>query len=142
MQLVQVDFLERVLGNSTQKLHAIPEAQNDMILAVICEELGVFGAIIILCLFAFMLYRLLFIARNAPDSVWCVDRNRYFCTYCTAGYFEYCGCNRIDAYYRSYASIYKLWRYGNCDLAGRDGNCAWNIFEDPVEINSPSFQLD
>ena len=55
------------LGNSTQKLHAIPEAQNDMILAVICEELGVFGAIIILCLFAFMLYRLLFIARNAPD---------------------------------------------------------------------------
>ena len=46
---------------------AIPEAQNDMILAVICEELGVFGAILVLCLFAFMLYRLLFIARNAPD---------------------------------------------------------------------------
>ena len=60
-------FFGKGLGNSTQKLHAIPEAQNDMILAVICEELGVFGAIIILCLFAFMLYRLLFIARNAPD---------------------------------------------------------------------------
>lgn len=60
-------FFGKGLGNSTQKLHAIPEAQNDMILAVICEELGVFGAIIILCLFAFMLYRLLFIAKNAPD---------------------------------------------------------------------------
>ena len=60
-------FFGKGLGNSTQKLHAIPEAQNDMILAVICEELGVFGAILILCLFAFMLYRLLFIARNAPD---------------------------------------------------------------------------
>ena len=60
-------FFGKGLGNSTQKLHAIPEAQNDMILAVICEELGVFGAIIILCLFAFMLYRLLCIARNAPD---------------------------------------------------------------------------
>lgn len=60
-------FFGKGLGNSTQKLHAIPESQNDMILAVICEELGVFGAIIILCLFAFMLYRLLFIARNAPD---------------------------------------------------------------------------
>ena len=60
-------FFGKGLGNSTQKLHAIPEAQNDMILAVICEELGVFGAIIILRLFAFMLYRLLFIARNAPD---------------------------------------------------------------------------
>mgnify|MGYP000529725047 CR=1 FL=1 len=60
-------FFGKGLGNSTQKLHAIPAAQNDMILAVICEELGVFGAILVLCLFAFMLYRLLFIARNAPD---------------------------------------------------------------------------
>ena len=60
-------FFGKGLGNSSQKYLANPEAQNDMILAVICEELGVFGAIIILCLFAFMLYRLLFIARNAPD---------------------------------------------------------------------------
>ena len=35
------------LGNSTQKLGVIPEAQNDMILVVICEELGVFGAVVI-----------------------------------------------------------------------------------------------
>ena len=55
------------LGESMQKLGFIPEAQNDMIFSVICEELGVFGAILVLCLFAFMLYRLLFIARNAPD---------------------------------------------------------------------------
>ena len=60
-------FFGRGLGNSIQKLGSVPEAQNDMILAVICEELGVFGAILVLCLFAFMLYRLLFIARNAPD---------------------------------------------------------------------------
>ena len=60
-------FFGKGLGNSTQKLSAIPEAQNDMILTVICEELGVFGAILILCLFGFMLYRLMFIARNAPD---------------------------------------------------------------------------
>ena len=45
----------------------IPEVQNDMILAIICEELGVFGAIIVLVLFAILLYRLLFIAQNAPD---------------------------------------------------------------------------
>ena len=55
------------LGGSIQKLGFVPEAQNDMILTVICEELGVFGAILILCLFGFMLYRLMFIARNAPD---------------------------------------------------------------------------
>ena len=55
------------LGNSTQKLGVIPEAQNDMILVVICEELGIFGAFMILLLFGFMLYRLMFIAKNAPD---------------------------------------------------------------------------
>lgn len=60
-------FFGKGLGNSTQKLGVIPEAQNDMILAIVCEELGVFGAIIILLLFGLLLYRLMFIARNAPD---------------------------------------------------------------------------
>ena len=55
------------LGNSTQKLEALPEAQNDMIFCIICEELGVFGAVIVVILFVFLLYRLFFIARNAPD---------------------------------------------------------------------------
>ncbi len=54
------------LGNSAQKT-IIPEVQNDMILSVICEELGIFGVIIVLVLFGMLLYRLLFIARNAPD---------------------------------------------------------------------------
>ena len=45
----------------------IPEVQNDMILSIICEELGVFGAIIVLVLFGLLLYRLMFIAQNAPD---------------------------------------------------------------------------
>lgn len=59
-------FFGKGLGNSTQKM-IIPEVQNDMILSVICEELGVFGAIVILLLFGMLLYRLLFIAQNAPD---------------------------------------------------------------------------
>lgn len=60
-------FWGKGLGNSTQKLGVIPEVQNDMILSIVCEELGVFGAIVILVLFALLLYRLMFIARNAPD---------------------------------------------------------------------------
>lgn len=60
-------FFGKGLGNSTQKLGVIPEAQNDMILVVICEELGVFGALLILVLFGILLYRLMFIAKNAPD---------------------------------------------------------------------------
>ena len=55
------------LGNSAQKLGALPEAQNDMIFSIICEELGIIGAVIVLLLFAFMLARLVFIAMNAPD---------------------------------------------------------------------------
>lgn len=55
------------LGNSTQKLGSLPEAQNDMIFSIICEELGVFGGLIVIILFLFLLYRLFFIAQNAPD---------------------------------------------------------------------------
>ena len=59
-------FFGKGLGNSAQKM-IIPEAQNDMILSIICEELGVFGVIVMLLLFGMMLYRLMFIAQNAPD---------------------------------------------------------------------------
>ncbi len=59
-------FFGKGLGNSVQKM-IIPEAQNDMILSIICEELGVFGIIIMLTLFGMLLYRLMFIAQNAPD---------------------------------------------------------------------------
>lgn len=59
-------FFGKGLGNSAQKM-VIPEVQNDMILAIICEELGIFGAIMVLMLFGLLLYRLMFIAQNAPD---------------------------------------------------------------------------
>ena len=55
------------LGNSTQKLGSVPEAMNDMIFSIVCEELGVFGGVLLLVMFAFMLYRLFVIAQNAPD---------------------------------------------------------------------------
>ena len=57
----------RGLGSSLQKLGFVPEAQNDMIFSIICEELGVFGGIFVLILFGYLLYRLFFIAQNAPD---------------------------------------------------------------------------
>lgn len=59
-------FFGKGLGNSAQKM-IIPEAQNDMILSIICEELGLFGVMVILVLFGILLYRLMFIAQNAPD---------------------------------------------------------------------------
>lgn len=59
-------FFGKGLGNSAQKM-VIPEVQNDMILSIICEELGVCGVIVLFTLFAMMLYRLMFIAQNAPN---------------------------------------------------------------------------
>ena len=55
------------LGNSAQKLGFVPEANNDMIFSIICEELGIFGAICIILLFVFMIRRMRVIASNAPD---------------------------------------------------------------------------
>ena len=50
-----------------QKLGYIPEAQNDMIFSIICEELGLFGAVCVILLFLLMLWRFMIIANNAPD---------------------------------------------------------------------------
>lgn len=55
------------LGESMQKLGNIPEVQNDMIFVVICEELGIVGAIAVILLFILLLYRIFVIAINAPD---------------------------------------------------------------------------
>ena len=55
------------LGQSMQKLGFIPEAQNDMIFSIICEELGLFGGIIIILMFILLLWRMMIIANNAPD---------------------------------------------------------------------------
>ena len=55
------------LGESIQKLGFVPESQNDMIFSIICEELGLFGACLVIFLFVFMIYRFFLIASNAPD---------------------------------------------------------------------------
>lgn len=55
------------LGESIQKMGFVPEAQNDMIFSIICEELGLFGAVSVILIFLFMIYRFMLIANNAPD---------------------------------------------------------------------------
>lgn len=55
------------LGESMQKLGFIPEAQNDMIFSIICEELGLFGAICVIMLFLLLIWRFMVIANNAKD---------------------------------------------------------------------------
>ncbi len=57
----------RGLGESIQKLGFVPEAQNDMIFSIICEELGLFGAGFVLILFLILIWRFFVIATHAND---------------------------------------------------------------------------
>lgn len=59
----------RGLGSSIQKLGYLPEAQNDMIFGIICEELGLFGAGLVIILFVMMIWRFMIIANSAEDLV-------------------------------------------------------------------------
>ena len=58
----------RGLGNSIQKLGFLPESHNDMIFSVICEELGLFGALVVILLFVMLIFRFKFVADGSADS--------------------------------------------------------------------------
>lgn len=55
------------LGNSVQKLGFVPEAQNDMIFSIICEELGLVGAAFIVFLFLILIWRFFLIVTHSRD---------------------------------------------------------------------------
>lgn len=65
-------FFGRGLGNSIQKLGFIPEAHNDIIFSIICEELGLFGAGIVILLFGVLIWHGIRISMNAPDKFTCL----------------------------------------------------------------------
>lgn len=60
-------FFGKGLGQSLQKMGNVPEAQNDMIFTIICEELGLFGGICVILLFMLLIWRMMIIANNARD---------------------------------------------------------------------------
>lgn len=55
-------------GGSRQKHLFLPEPQNDFIFSIFCEEMGLVGAVIVLALFALLVWRGLTIALKAPDK--------------------------------------------------------------------------
>ena len=69
-------FFGQGLGESIQKLGFIPEAYNDIIFAIICDELGLLGAGLVMILFGILIYHGGRIAMCAPDP---------FTTYLAAG---------------------------------------------------------
>ena len=57
----------RGMGESIQKLGFVPEAQNDMIFSIVCEETGILGAFLTLFLFGVLIWRLCILALNCRD---------------------------------------------------------------------------
>ena len=56
------------LGQSRQKYLYLPEPQNDFIFAVVCEELGFIGALLIVILFAMLVWRGITVSLKAKDK--------------------------------------------------------------------------
>lgn len=56
------------LGQSRQKYLYLPEPQNDFIFAIVCEELGLVGAAVVIILFGLLIWRGMYIALNAKDK--------------------------------------------------------------------------
>ena len=61
-------LLGRGIGQSRQKYSWLPEPHNDFIFAVVCEELGLIGAMVIILLFCALIWRGFNIAMHAPDK--------------------------------------------------------------------------
>ena len=60
--------MEQDFGQSKQKYLYIPEPHNDFIFAVLSEELGFIGCVIVVALFAVFIWRGILIAMKAPDT--------------------------------------------------------------------------
>ena len=56
------------LGNSKQKQLYVSEPQNDFIFSIVCEELGVIGAAVIIVLFILLVWRGFYIAIHTKDK--------------------------------------------------------------------------
>ncbi len=56
------------LGASRQKYQYLPEAQNDYVFAILCEEFGFVGAVTVILLFCLLIFRGFYIAAKAKDK--------------------------------------------------------------------------
>ena len=89
----------RGLGNSIQKLGFVPEAQNDMIFSIICEETGLAGAIILILHALSGAFRGTTLRRDHGTSG-------------NSGHSEHCRCHQHNSQHRNHTSLHQLrWHF-------------------------------
>ena len=77
------------LGGSVQKLLYLPEAHTDFIFAVIAEELGLVGALVVLCLYALFIFRGMEVGKRA------LQKGHLFASYLVYGIVLWLGLQAI-----------------------------------------------
>ena len=113
-------------GQSRQKYLYLPEEQNDFIFAIICEELGFIGAVLVIVLFALLIVRGYWLAIHARDrfgSLLIVGINTLLAVQV---FLNIAGCVERPASYGYFAALLQLWRHSASDTAGG----SWNYFGD------------
>jgi cell division protein FtsW len=73
------EWLGLGLGRSIQKLSFLPEAHTDFIFAIVAEEFGFIGALVVLCLFSLLVVKAFVLARRA------IQQDKDFACYAASG---------------------------------------------------------
>ena len=115
----------RGLGNSIQKLGFIPEAHNDIIFSIICEELGLFGAGIVILLFGVLIWHGIRISMTCLRKFTLSDGRGPDDADCRSDRYEHSGQYEFDAGYGEFpASVYQLRRLVDAVSDGQYGLAA------------------
>lgn len=109
------------MGSSLQKLGFVPEAQNDMIFSIICEETGLAGSWFLIFLFALLIWRLMVIATHARDLCGELLAVGIMGHIAMQVILTLPCCDKYHTKYRNYPAVCKLRRYFGTVLLGEMG---------------------
>ena len=119
------------LGKSRQKFLYLPEPENDFIFAIVCEELGLIGAGIVLILFALLVMRGYWIAIHARDRFGASSGGGYHHPDRGTGVPEHLRGHQPDPYHRHLPCRFSVTGYGADDPTGGDGHHPFRFPADP-----------
>ena len=118
------------LGNSRQKYLFLPEEHNDYIFAIVCEELGMVGACVIMALFALLIIRGYWLALHARDRFGTLLLVGITSLMAFQVFFNIGVVTNFLPPHGHLAAVFQLWRHGPGHSAGGDGHGAQRIQAD------------
>ena len=111
------------LGKSRQKFLFLPEEHNDFIFAIVCEELGLIGACVIMLLFAALVLRGYWIALHTRDRFGALLVVGIITLIAMQAFLNIAVVTGTAADHRYSAAVFQLRRHGTVYSTGGNGNC-------------------